>query len=210
MIIFTRYYAVKSPLKNRATHKKGKFAILAVWIISISLASVQLFVARIQELPDEIEFANSTIFANQISIETANTENNSIRDVQPRAPPLNPVKYACNERWNTIQRQQTYTLFNFFAVYLIPVFILGYTYSCIACIIKQTTHPGNADASRDQNYNKSKNKVVKMLILLVCVFTICWLPLHMFTLIKDFTQWLDDMPEALWFFYSAHWLAMVN
>jgi hypothetical protein len=49
-----------------------------------------------------------------------------------------------------------------------------------------------------------------MLILLVCVFTICWLPLHAFTLIKDFTKWLDDMPEALWLFYGAHWLAMAN
>ncbi|CAF0851698.1 unnamed protein product [Brachionus calyciflorus] len=182
-----RYFAIKCPLKNRVTHKKGKFSILIVWIISVSLASVQLFVARIQE---DISYSNSTTSTNDT---------------------LNYVKrYTCNEVWDSIEKQQTYTLFNFFAVYLIPVFILGYTYSCIACIIKQTTHPGNADVHRDMNYNKSKNKVVKMLILLVCVFTMCWLPLHAFTLIKDFTTWLDESQSAIWYYYSAHWLAMAN
>lgn len=50
----------------------------------------------------------------------------------------------------------------------------GYTYTCIGCIIKQSKHPGNSDTARDMNYNKSKNKVVKMLIVLVCAFTLCW------------------------------------
>ena len=49
-----------------------------------------------------------------------------------------------------------------------------------------------------------------MLILLVCVFTMCWLPLHAFTLIKDFTTWLDSSQSAIWYYYSAHWLAMAN
>lgn len=98
-----RYYAIKCPLKNRVTHKKGKFSILIVWIISISLASVQLFVARTQEfesyLPQNLTFLNKS---------------------------TSPVKqYTCNEVWDSIAKQQTYTLFNFFAVYLIPVFILG-------------------------------------------------------------------------------------
>jgi len=42
-----RYYAIKCPLKNRVTHKKGKLTIMLVWLIAVSLASVQLFVARV-------------------------------------------------------------------------------------------------------------------------------------------------------------------
>jgi hypothetical protein len=49
-----------------------------------------------------------------------------------------------------------------------------YTYTCIACILKQATQPGNADASRDMNFTKSKKKVIKMLITLCTVFTLCW------------------------------------
>lgn len=98
-----RYYAIKCPLKNRLTHKKGKFSILIVWIISISLASVQLFVARTQEFesytPQNLTFSNQS--ADHLK------------------------QYTCNEVWDSIEKQQTYTLFNFFAVYLIPVFILG-------------------------------------------------------------------------------------
>ena len=51
---------------------------------------------------------------------------------------------------------------------------LGYTSTCIACIVKQATQPGNANANRDLNFTKSKKKVIKMLIVLVCVFTLCW------------------------------------
>lgn len=98
-----RYYAIKCPLKNRVTHKKGKISIIIVWLISISLASVQLFVARTQEF--ETYAPQNWTYSNR----SAN----------------NVKKYTCNEVWDSIEKQQTYTLFNFFAVYLIPVFILG-------------------------------------------------------------------------------------
>ncbi len=49
-----RYYAIKCPLKNRVTHKKGKLTIMLVWLIAVSLASIQLFVARvIPSIPEE-------------------------------------------------------------------------------------------------------------------------------------------------------------
>ena len=34
-------------------------------------------------------------------------------------------------------------------------------------------------------------------------------PLHLFTLMKDFTKWLDMLPNDLWIYYAVHWLAMV-
>jgi hypothetical protein len=122
-----RYYAIKSPLKNRVTHNKGKFAIIIVWIISVSLASVQLFVARIQEMPDEDTSplsASTPAYAGNFS--SSSPPLNDSSTMVGRASKLVSVKkYACNENWESHHRQQTYTLFNFFAVYLIPVFILG-------------------------------------------------------------------------------------
>lgn len=122
------------------------------------------------------------------------------------------VTYTCNEIWGEEDFRRVYTLFNFFAIYLIPVGMLIYTYARIAFILKKSTPPGNSNASRDMNYNKSKNKVIKMLIILVCAFTLCWLPLHMFTLINDFTHWFESVnPDTLiLFYYVSHWLAMAN
>lgn len=50
----------------------------------------------------------------------SSTSNSIVNNINNR-----PLRYACNEKWESFERQQTYTLFNFFAVYLIPVFILG-------------------------------------------------------------------------------------
>jgi hypothetical protein len=110
-----RYYAIKSPLRNRASNKtkKEKLAILFVWIISIGLGSVQLFVAKMEELPDY--FSHSSTIYNNESISNSSTVLMTANK-----------KYTCNEVWDSIEKQQTYTLFNFFAVYLIPVFILGF------------------------------------------------------------------------------------
>ena len=109
-----RYYAIKSPLRNRASNKskKEKLAILFVWILSITLGSVQLFVARMEELQN---FSSSTL------------NNDSNLTISQRVV----KQYTCNEVWDSIEKQQTYTLFNFFAVYLIPVFILGSSVSIL-------------------------------------------------------------------------------
>jgi hypothetical protein len=56
---------------------------------------------------------------------SSNALNDSLTLVSQASKLVSMKKYMCNEHWESPQRQQTYTLFNFFAVYLIPVFILG-------------------------------------------------------------------------------------
>jgi hypothetical protein len=136
--------------------------LLIVWIIAISLASVQLFVARLEPLEesnhliDNIYNYTSDYIINCTEF-NACSNNNSNSNFYLSTKKI--ITYACNEIWSSADSRQTYTLFNFFAVYLIPLFILAFTYTCIACIINSTTHPGNADYSRDMHYNKSKKKV---------------------------------------------------
>ena len=56
-----------------------------------------------------------------------------------------------------------------------------------------------------------------MLVTLVVVFALCWLPLHLFTLILDLApQMLDKIKTQgderlfLGIYYFCHWLAMAN
>ncbi len=60
-------------------------------------------------------------------------------------------------------------------------------------------------------------QVTKMLVTLVVVFALCWLPLHLFTLILDLAPHLLDGIKTqsderlfLGIYYSCHWLAMAN
>lgn len=98
-----RYYAIKCPLKNRVSGHKVKFTMLIVWIISLSLASVQLFVARVQtHTSNHTQYdslSNTTIFTSD-------------------------SQTTCNETWSENQRR-IYTVFLMFIVYIIPVIILG-------------------------------------------------------------------------------------
>ena len=60
-------------------------------------------------------------------------------------------------------------------------------------------------------------QVTKMLVTLVVVFALCWLPLHLFTLILDLAPHLLDKIKTqgderlfLGIYYFCHWLAMAN
>lgn len=56
-------------------------------------------------------------------------------------------------------------------------------------------------------------QVVKMLVIVVAMFGICWLPLHLFTLILDFYPNIlktVSMETLTRLFISSHWLAMSN
>ena len=53
------------------------------------------------------------------------SEYTNCMDNQPQLTNDFAKKYTCYESWDSIEHQQYYTVFNLFAVYLIPVFILS-------------------------------------------------------------------------------------
>lgn len=59
-------------------------------------------------------------------------------------------------------------------------------------------------------------QVVKMLVIVVTMFGLCWLPLHIFTIVIDFYPSVlnytspDEEKLLLGLYLGAHWLAMSN
>lgn len=55
-----------------------------------------------------------------------------------------------------------------------------------------------------------------MLVIVVCIFGLCWLPLHTFIIVIDFNphllEYKSEQQEILFtaVYYFAHWLAMSN
>jgi len=55
-----------------------------------------------------------------------------------------------------------------------------------------------------------------MLVIVVTLFAVCWLPLHIFTLVMDFNPQLNSegQPEpssaGVAIYTAVHWLAMSN
>ncbi|XP_048382528.1 neuromedin-K receptor-like [Stegostoma tigrinum] len=67
-------------------------------------------------------------------------------------------------------------------VYLLPLAVMAITYTIVGFTLWGGEIPGDSS----ENYHeqlKAKRKVVKMMIVVVFTFTICWLPYHIFFLV---------------------------
>ncbi|XP_041363794.1 prolactin-releasing peptide receptor-like [Gigantopelta aegis] len=123
---------------------------------------------------------------------------------------------TCDEIWTNQQSRRIFTTFVLFITYIIPLCILSVTYSIVSILLWKRTAPGNADQARDMQQLKAKRKVVKMLVIVVVMFGLCWLPLHTFFLVIDFNPELvmyqTEAQERLFtgIYCFAHWLAMSN
>lgn len=91
-----------------------------------------------------------------------------------------------------------------FLQYVLPFGVLLFTYTSIAIVIWCHRIPGEAENSRDRRIARSKRKMVKMMVTVVFVFTLCWLP---FNILMIFIESVSD--RVLEFLYFPfHSLAM--
>ncbi|XP_061167310.1 neuropeptide Y receptor type 5-like [Saccostrea echinata] len=124
--------------------------------------------------------------------------------------------YKCIEVWPTPESRKIYTVCLFLCTYIIPLFILSITYSIVGILLWKRTAPGNKDQTRDLHRLRSKIKIVKMLVIVVAVFGVCWLPLHVFAMLVDFYDGFlhfesdQEHMMVLIMFLCVHWLAMSN
>ena len=74
---------------------------------------------------------------------------------------------------------KVYYSLNFVILYLLPLLIISVLYALVCYKLYNRKIPGN---SRAQVYKmaveKSKRKVVKVLVMIVAAFALCWLPAH--------------------------------
>ncbi|XP_077991065.1 prolactin-releasing peptide receptor-like [Glandiceps talaboti] len=94
--------------------------------------------------------------------------------------------YFCQEWSPSNNFLEAYEVFIVMTTYFIPLVVLMFTYVRIGRKLWGRIIPGNADRSRDKSHASSKKKVIKMLIVVVVMFAVCWLPLHIFNLVAKF------------------------
>ncbi|XP_033749624.1 QRFP-like peptide receptor [Pecten maximus] len=122
----------------------------------------------------------------------------------------------CNEVWPSPDSRRIYTIFVLLFTYVIPLIILAVTYSIVGILLWKRTSPGNSDHFRDFLQWRSKIKVVKMLVIVVAMFGLCWLPLHIFIIVTDFYPEVlnytsaEEEKTVLGIYLGSHWLAMSN
>ncbi|XP_067125318.1 G-protein coupled receptor 83-like [Centruroides vittatus] len=96
------------------------------------------------------------------------------------------------------------TLALFLLQYAIPLSVTGIIYVRIMCKIWKRRAIGAVTEEQKVLYLRMKVKTIKMAMIVVLVFALCWFPLNLYHLLIDF----DLGKASATVFFLCHWLAM--
>ncbi|OAD61850.1 Neuropeptide Y receptor [Eufriesea mexicana] len=127
---------------------------------------------------------------------------------QPMAKYERCNQYICQENWPSMENKYYYSIALLVLQYVIPISVLVFTYTSIAVMVWGKRPPGEAENVRDQRMARSKRKMVKMMVTVVIVFTVCWLPFNILNLLTDNNETLISWAGFPFVWMVVHWLAM--
>ncbi|XP_076004055.1 neuromedin-K receptor-like [Genypterus blacodes] len=92
-------------------------------------------------------------------------------------------------------------------VYVLPLAVMAITYTVVGVTLWGGEIPGDSS----DNYHRqlrAKRKVVKMMIIVVVTFALCWLPYHVYFIVTGLNKRLSRWKYIQQVYLSVLWLAM--
>ncbi|EDV96447.1 RYamide receptor [Drosophila grimshawi] len=182
-IAIDRHRAIINPLRARPTKFISKFIIAGIWILAFVFAAPFPIAFRVEEITDR--FRENDVYFN---LTRPFCMNKNLSDEQLKA-----YRYAL-----------------VFVQYLVPFCVISFVYIQMAVRLWGTRAPGNAQDSRDITLLKNKKKVIKMLIIVVVIFGLCWLPLQLYNILYVTIPEINDYHFISIVWFCCDWLAMSN
>lgn len=179
-IAVDRHRAILSPLSAIPSKFRAKMSIATIWVIAFVLATPMAIALRVQF----IEYGD--------------------RDGRKLVKP-----FCYNVRLPE-RSMLFYRITLLFVQYLVPVVIITVVYMRMALRLWGSHAPGNAQDSRDANLMRNKKKVIKMLVIVVGLFVLCWLPLQTYNVLQDIFPSINQFRYINIVFFCCDWLAMSN
>ncbi|XP_067660979.1 tachykinin-like peptides receptor 99D [Haliotis asinina] len=102
-----------------------------------------------------------------------------------------------------------YNLYIILVQYMMPLLVISVCYFRIGCYIWGARAPGNTNPTEDVR-SRNKRKVVKMLIIVVCLFVLCWLPLQTYNLLAITYPIINEYRYINIIWFCSNWFAMSN
>ncbi|XP_052251684.1 G-protein coupled receptor 83-like [Dreissena polymorpha] len=88
--------------------------------------------------------------------------------------------------------------------YMMPLTVIAITYGRIVRKLWVRTHVGAVTENQQVSQQKAKRKSIKMLIVVVVVFALCWMPLNLYQVLADFNPHHFSSTS----FFICHWIAI--
>uniref|UniRef100_A0A3B5BMW3 Substance-P receptor n=1 Tax=Stegastes partitus TaxID=144197 RepID=A0A3B5BMW3_9TELE len=92
-------------------------------------------------------------------------------------------------------------------IYFLPLLVMGCAYLVVGLTLWASEIPGDS-SDRYKEQLTAKRKVVKMMIVVVCTFAICWLPYHVYFLLHQFFPDMFEEQFIQQVYLAIMWLAM--
>jgi len=110
----------------------------------------------------------------------------------------------CIEEWPNKNAQEIYTVILFVALYLIPLIAISVLYFLICYNLK------TSESSAQEGARRAKKSVIRMLVIVVVLFTFCWLPYHILVLYDNFAGQRVVTPVFFQMVMFSLWLSFAN
>ncbi|ALC43134.1 Lkr [Drosophila busckii] len=182
-IAIDRHRAIINPLRARPTKFISKFIIAGIWLLAFLFAAPFPIAFRVEEITDRFR------------------ENDKY---------FNLTRPFCMNKNLSDEQLKAYRYALVFVQYLVPFCVISFVYIQMAVRLWGTRAPGNAQDSRDITLLKNKKKVIKMLIIVVVIFGLCWLPLQAYNILYVTIPEINDYHFISIVWFCCDWLAMSN
>ncbi|XP_041976564.1 probable G-protein coupled receptor 83 [Aricia agestis] len=181
-IAVDRHRAIITPLSAHTSKRIAKVVIVVIWVLALSLAAPMAMSWEVIMVPAEQD-PDSKLYYEK--------------------PFCAPSEFGSNSL-------AIYRLLLYIFQYVIPLFVITFAYAHMAKKLWGARAPGNAQEIRDANQMKNKKRVIKMLVLVVALFALCWLPLQSYMLLQSFFPSINEYRYINVLFFCFDWLAMSN
>ncbi|XP_017145064.1 tachykinin-like peptides receptor 99D isoform X1 [Drosophila miranda] len=179
-ISIDRYVAIMRPLQPRMS-KRCNLAIAAViWLASTLISCPMMIFYKTEEVP--------------------------VKGQSPRT--------VCYPEWpdgqtNHSMLEYIYNILIMILTYILPIVSMTVTYSRVGIELWGSKTIGECTPRQTENV-RSKRRVVKMMIVVVLIFAICWLPFHSYFIVTSCYPDITEAPFIQELYLAIYWLAMSN
>ncbi|KAK3589850.1 hypothetical protein CHS0354_015870 [Potamilus streckersoni] len=118
------------------------------------------------------------------------------------------TKRRCVPVYPSILFEQYLTVVTIVLQYVLPLLVIGITYGRIVRTLWERSNLGAVTAHQKSTHSKHKKKSIKMLVIVVIVFAICWMPLNLYHLLTDFHPDVETFHYNSTVFFVCHWIAI--
>lgn len=120
-------------------------------------------------------------------------------------------KFSCDEFWGSHAKilKEGYTLYLFVAEYLLPLVIMGIAYSKMATVLNRRDEGLQGRKSTTCRTKANHKKFIRLLIVLIVSFALCYLPNHVLFFWLDYGSGADNPYFSILMKYS-HFCIWLN